>query len=92
MDDNFDAKEWVNTAFRSQKDPSAAKDVSRSNTIVFKINEYQCTFNSALYISNNMFCGLSFQQYATTLVMKLQMFIQVFCFHVPKEVNLNITI
>lgn len=28
LDDNFDAKEWVNTAFRSQKDPSAAKDVS----------------------------------------------------------------
>lgn len=28
MDDNFDAKEWVNTAFRSQKDPVAAKDVS----------------------------------------------------------------
>lgn len=41
LDDNFDAKEWVNTAFRSQKDPVAAKD-----------------------------------QYATTLVMKLQMFIQ----------------
>ncbi|XP_056005871.1 conserved oligomeric Golgi complex subunit 7-like isoform X3 [Ostrea edulis] len=41
LDDNFDTKEWVNSAFRSQKDPSAAKD-----------------------------------QYATTLVMKLQMFIQ----------------
>ncbi|XP_062594246.1 conserved oligomeric Golgi complex subunit 7-like isoform X1 [Saccostrea cucullata] len=41
LDDNFDAKEWVNAAFGSQKDPSTAKD-----------------------------------QYATTLVMKLQMFIQ----------------
>lgn len=41
LDDNFDAKEWVNTAFRSQKDQSVNKD-----------------------------------QYATTLVMKLQMFIQ----------------
>ncbi|XP_041376538.1 conserved oligomeric Golgi complex subunit 7-like [Gigantopelta aegis] len=41
MDDNFDAKEWVNSAFQSQPDPNIPKD-----------------------------------QYATTLVMKLQMFIQ----------------
>ncbi|XP_021349091.1 conserved oligomeric Golgi complex subunit 7-like [Mizuhopecten yessoensis] len=41
LDDNFDVKEWVNTAFSSQKDPAVNKD-----------------------------------QYATTLVMKLQMFIQ----------------
>ncbi|KAK3085428.1 hypothetical protein FSP39_003139 [Pinctada imbricata] len=41
LDENFDAKEWVNAAFRNQKEPTASKD-----------------------------------QYATTLVMKLQMFIQ----------------
>ncbi|XP_055955962.1 conserved oligomeric Golgi complex subunit 7 [Patella vulgata] len=41
LDDNFDAKEWVNAAFKSHKDGAVSKD-----------------------------------QYATTLVMKLQMFIQ----------------
>lgn len=41
LDDNFDVKEWVNNAFRTQKEPNISKD-----------------------------------QYATTLVMKLQMFIQ----------------
>ncbi|XP_046553450.1 conserved oligomeric Golgi complex subunit 7-like [Haliotis rubra] len=41
MDDNFDAKEWVNQAFQTHRDPGTPKD-----------------------------------QYATTLVMKLQMFIQ----------------
>ncbi|ESO86524.1 hypothetical protein LOTGIDRAFT_194952 [Lottia gigantea] len=41
LDDSFDAKEWVNAAFRNHKDTAVSKD-----------------------------------QYATTLVMKLQMFIQ----------------
>ncbi|XP_013416401.1 conserved oligomeric Golgi complex subunit 7 [Lingula anatina] len=41
LDENFDIKEWVNAAFKSQKDPTVKKD-----------------------------------QYATTMVMKLQMFIQ----------------
>ncbi|CAH1780014.1 unnamed protein product [Owenia fusiformis] len=41
LDDNFDAKEWINNAFKTQKDSTTSKD-----------------------------------QYATTLVMKLQMFIQ----------------
>ncbi|KAL5022632.1 hypothetical protein ScPMuIL_001787 [Solemya velum] len=41
LEDGFDVKEWVNTAFRSHKDPATSKD-----------------------------------QYAATLVMKLQMFIQ----------------
>ncbi|XP_025115675.1 conserved oligomeric Golgi complex subunit 7-like [Pomacea canaliculata] len=41
MDDNFDAKEWVNSAFRCQREP-----------------------------------GVSLDQHATTMVMKLQMLIQ----------------
>ncbi|XP_005105726.1 conserved oligomeric Golgi complex subunit 7 [Aplysia californica] len=41
MDDNFDAKEWINAAFRNQKEAGVSKD-----------------------------------QYATTMVMKLQVFIQ----------------
>ncbi|CAL1543486.1 unnamed protein product [Lymnaea stagnalis] len=41
MDDNFDAKDWVNAAFRNQKDSGVSKD-----------------------------------QFATTMVMKLQVFIQ----------------
>jgi len=41
MDDNFDAKEWINAAFKNQKEAGTSKD-----------------------------------QYATTMVMKLQVFIQ----------------
>ena len=28
MDDNFDAKEWINAAFKNQKEAGTSKDVS----------------------------------------------------------------
>lgn len=54
MDDNFDAKEWVNTAFRSQKDPVAAKDVS-IHICKFAIWHFDIL---AEYDYNNVLCFL----------------------------------
>ena len=37
LDDNFDVKDWVNGAFRTQKDSQQQKDVSMQNMVLLLI-------------------------------------------------------
>lgn len=43
MDDNFDAKEWVNQAFQTHRDPGTPKDVSNLDDLIGFICGYEQT-------------------------------------------------
>lgn len=60
-DPDFDVKEWVNGALRAHKDPTTPLDV-------------RISINAKIRTSHGFVLS---QAYASTLVMKLQLFIQV---------------
>ncbi len=71
-DPKFDAKEWVNGALRTHKEAQTSVDVSGSCCWGRRggLPRYQGCKLSCI-------CACSLQAHASTLVMKLQLFIQV---------------
>ena len=75
-DAEFDVKEWVNGALRAHKDNQTPVDVS-AEAEKCKVTSYLASWPEAKIASLHIAHSDHSQAHASTLVMKLQLFIQV---------------